>query len=99
MELFCLRPAGIGLRPGEPRACPEGTSEAYWRTLSTDMKRVGMRRDLVPGPPAVVRRGARAGCGRSRESVTLQIVSTALLEYLKACASSINAIDPRTGTA
>jgi hypothetical protein len=45
---------------GGCRCCMDGTSEAYWSTLSTVMKRVeGDRR----------RRGIAAGCW-SRESVT-----------------------------
>lgn len=45
---------------GGPRCCIEGTSEAYWRTLSTVMNRVAGER----------RRRGVWGCCRSRESVT-----------------------------
>lgn len=45
---------------GGPRCCIEGTSEAYWRTLSTVMNRVAGER----------RRRGIWGCCWSLESVT-----------------------------
>jgi hypothetical protein len=70
--LFLRWFAGAGRRlPGGPRAWPEGISDAYWRTLSTDIKRVGAR---FRGAPGALRLGRcvalRAVKGRSRESVT-----------------------------
>jgi len=49
-------PVGTGRRHGGPRAWPDGISEAYWRTLSTEMKRVWVLR-AVPGLPAPGDRG------------------------------------------
>lgn len=63
----------MGLRPGGVRAWPEGISEAYPKTLSTDMKRVGMRLRTAPGPLLPGRWvELRAVNGRSRESVTFE---------------------------
>lgn len=59
---------GAGRLPGGPRAWPEGIWEAYWRTLSTDMRRVGARSRAAPAPL----RGwvlLRPADGRSRELV------------------------------
>lgn len=61
---------GEGRDPGGTRGWPEGISEAYCRTLSTEMKRMGMRL----GEPTVVpgRWVAPRAEGRSLASVTCQ---------------------------
>lgn len=67
---------GAGLRPGGPRAWPEGISEAYCRTLSTEMRRVGARFRTTFWPLLFGRwDGVRAAWGRSLESVTCNQVS------------------------
>jgi len=55
-----------GRLPGGPRAWPEGICEAYCRTLSTDIRRVGARSRVTPEPLRgwVLLRPAE---GRSRE--------------------------------